>query len=139
MFAILQHDVLSKTVLPCFLVFPTYACMQNTVCMLLCTLLAVNTRHRRHSETNCCNAPLQYPSLFVRTTFFMTFCRKCMNSKIFCAESFVALKLLRNSSSVGRLSLQIIGVCTAVMSSWPKSAGKQGLWQSPKLGKSSVF
>lgn len=67
-------------------------------------------------------SPLQYPSLFVRTTFWMTDCRWCMKSKIFWADSFVAPKLSLNSLSVGLLSLQTIGVCTAVISSWPKSA-----------------
>lgn len=53
----------------------------------------------------------------------MTDCRWCMKSRIFWADSLVAPKLSLNSLSVGRLSLQTIGVCTAVMSSCPKSAG----------------
>ena len=37
------------------------------------------------------------------------------------AASLVAAKASRNSASEGRASDQAIGVCTAVMSSWPKS------------------
>ncbi len=46
--------------------------------------------------------------------------RRRTNCRSRCDDSRVAPKLVRNSSSVGRLSDQAMGVCTLVTSSCPK-------------------
>ena len=66
------------------------------------------------------DSPHQYPSLFCSTRRRMQCARRRTNCRSRCDESRVAPKLVRNSSSVGRLSDQAMGVCTLVTSSCPK-------------------
>ena len=78
-------------------------------------------RSQTAKTSEVAGAPDQYPSLFMSTRRRTHPARSSTKRSMRAALSRVCAKLLRNSSSLGRLSLHAMGVCT--YGGWQREKG----------------